>query len=164
MSKTGSATGSEQTLSMAMAYIEVGKASVMAETELKHDSEYQNAVAYQMLHAIELFFKYMIRKKEGMVAHIHDLKALEEQYYRLYTSNVHKIHHPFDFSAYETCELNEGEDILTRAHLAKFKPKFLDQHLRYPADDRTGGFSFSIDASIFESLRNEMLRASASGC
>lgn len=164
MSKPASSNGNDQFLSMAMAYIEIGRVSAMAETELKYDSEYQNAVAYQMLHAVELFFKHMIRNKEGTVAHIHDLRALQEKYYRLYTADVHKIHHPFDVSAYEPCQLNEDEASLTESHLAKFSPEFLDQHLRYPADGRTGGYSFSIDGSIFEGLKNEMLRASASGC
>ncbi len=156
--------GNHQFLSMAMAYIEVAKVSSMAETELKHDSDYQNVVAYQLLHAVELFFKYMIRNKEGTVSHIHDLKVLEEKYYGLYKSDKHKIHHPFDFSSYEACELNEGEDMLAESHLCKFKPKFLDQHLRYPIDEITGGYSFSIDPSVFENIKNEMLRASASDC
>ena len=157
-------TENQQFLSMAMAYIEVGKVSAAAETELKLDHDYNNAVAYQLLHAVELFYKYMINNKEGVIDHIHDLKALEERYSRLFPGNDNKINHPFDLAGYEACELNEGENEKTRDHLNKFKPKYLDQHLRYPIDERTGGYSFTLDPSIFESVQREMLRASASDC
>lgn len=149
---------------MAMAYIEVGKVSAAAETELKHDHDFQNAVAYQLFHAIELFYKYMIKAKEGSVNHIHDLKVLEEKYSNLYPGDDHKINHPFDFSAYEACELNEDESEMVESHLCRFKPKYLDQHLRYPIDERTGGYSFSIDPSTFEDLKKEMLHASVANC
>lgn len=65
MTVTASTTGNQQFLSMAMAYIEVGRISATSETELKHDHDYNNAVAYQLFHAIELFYKYMIKNKEG---------------------------------------------------------------------------------------------------
>ena len=73
-------TDNQQFLSMAMAYIEVGKISTSAETELKHDHDFQNAIAYQLFHAIELFYKYMIKVKIESVEHSHDLKDLEKVY------------------------------------------------------------------------------------
>lgn len=147
-----------------MAYIEVGKISAAAETELKHEHYFQNAVAYQLFHAIELFYKYMIKAKAGSVKHIHDLKALEEEYSCLYPGDYYKINHPFDFSTYEVCKLNEDESKMVESHLSKFKPNYLDQHLRYPIDKRTGGYSFSIDPSTFEDLRKEMLHAAEANC
>jgi hypothetical protein len=149
---------------MAIAYLEVGKVAAAAETDLKHDHDYQNAVAYQLFHAIELFYKYMIKAKEGSTDHIHDLKALEEKYSSLYSGDEYKINHPFDFSAYEACDLNEAECEMAELHLRKFKPKYLDQHLRYPIDERTGGYSFSIAPSMFEELKNEILHASVTNC
>jgi hypothetical protein len=152
-------TDNQQFLSMAMAYIEVGKISAAAETELKHEHYFQNAIAYQLFHAIELFYKYMIKAKVERVERTHDLKDLEELYSSFYPGDDYKINHPFDFSDYEVCELNEDESKLVESHLGKFKPKYLDQHLRYPIDERTGGYSFSIDPSTFEDVRKEMLHA-----
>lgn len=162
MTATTLTTGNQQFLSMTMAYIEAGRILAAGETELKYDRDYNNAVAYQLFHAIELFYKYMIKIKEGSIDHIHDLMVLEGKYSRLYPGENHKINHPFDFSGYEASELNDGENELVNDHLSKFKPKYLDQHLRYPIDERTGGYSFSLDPSIFETVKNEMLRASAS--
>ena len=74
----------------------------------------------------------MIKNKTGSVPHIHDLKELEDKYARLYPDPSYKLDHPFDFSDYCTSELNPDEDDLYAAHVSKFKPRFIDQHLRYP--------------------------------
>lgn len=145
-----------QFLSMAIAYLEIGKVATKAETELKNDADYQNAIAYQLFHAIELFYKQMIKNKTGSVSHVHDLKGLEDKYTSLYPDPSHKLNHPFDFSGYSTSELNPGEDDLYAEHVSKFKPSFMDQHLRYPADKRIGGYSFNFDDSLFEEIKAKM--------
>lgn len=144
-------------LSMAIAYLEVGKVAAEANTSLKNEGNYQNAVAYQLFHAIELFYKLMIKNRAGGFSHIHDLKKLEEKYSSLYPGNSHKINHPFDFSIYDHNKLNEDEGRLFAEHMTIFNPKYLDQHLRYPADTRTGGYSFCLDSSVFEEIKNKML-------
>lgn len=149
-------TNDHQFLSIAIAYLEIGKVAAKAETELRNDADYQNAIAYQLFHAVELFYKQMIKNKTGSVSHIHDLKKLEEEYTSLYPDLSHKLDHPFNFSNYCSCELNPGEDDLYAAHISKFKPKFMDQHLRYPADGRTGGYSFGLDDSVFEEMKTTM--------
>ena len=152
-------TSNQQFLSMALAYIEIGRVAAEAETELKYDSNYNNAVAYQLFHALELFYKMMIEIKKGEFNHHHDMRKLEEDYTKLYPSNNNKINHPFNFSVYSSFVLNEGEDKLFEDHLNKFKPKYMDQHLRYPIDERTGGYSFSLDSSVFANIKNEMVLA-----
>lgn len=81
-------TSNCQFLSMAIAYLEIGKmaaeAAAEAETELRNDAAYQNAIAYQLFHAVELFYKQMIKNKTGSVSHTHDLKELEDKYASLY--------------------------------------------------------------------------------
>lgn len=149
-------TNNYQFLSMAIAYLEIGRVAAQAETELRNDAAYQNAIAYQLFHAVELFYKQMIKNKTGTVSHIHDLKELEDKYASLYPEPSYKLDHPFDFSNYSTTGLNPGEDDLYVAHVSKFKPKFMDQHLRYPADERTGGYSFNIDGSEFEKIKAKM--------
>ncbi|MGV0034570.1 MAG: hypothetical protein ACNYPE_06285 [Candidatus Azotimanducaceae bacterium WSBS_2022_MAG_OTU7] len=153
-------TGNQQFLSMAMAYIEAGRILAAAETGLKNDYDYTNVVAYQLLHAVELFYKYMIKNKTGRINRTHDLEALEKEYSSLYPGGAYKINHPFDFSDYEASELNEGENELFEDFLIKYKPKYMDQHLRYPRDENTGGYSFSLDSSIFEDLKKQMLSVS----
>lgn len=145
-----------QFLSMAIAYLEIGKVAAKAETELRSDADYQNAIAYQLFHAVELFYKQMINDKTGSVSHIHDLKKLEDTYASLYPDPSHKLNHPFDFSDYSASESNPGEEDLYAAHMSKFKPNFMDQHLRYPADERTGGYSFNFDDSVFEEIKAKM--------
>lgn len=58
-------------------------------------------------------------------------------YEEQYPDSKFNLEHPFDFSDYEQCELNKSEQDLFDAHISKYKPEFIDQHLRYPADDRT---------------------------
>lgn len=146
-----------QFLSMAIAYLEIGRVAAKAETELSSDANYQNAIAYQLFHAVELFYKQMIKNKTGLVSQIHDLKSLEKEYTSLYPDSSQKLNHPFDFSNYSSYELNPGEYGLYAAHISKFKPKFMDQHLRYPADKRTGGYSFCLDNSVFEEIKIKMI-------
>jgi hypothetical protein len=151
-------------LSMALSYLEIGTIASSADSDLKNVYEYENAVAYQMFHAIELFYKYMIKRKTGEISLIHDLEKLEIEYSKLYPKNNCKIDHPFDFKSYSPCELNENEVVLLENHTKMFKPKFMDQHLRYPADHRTGGYSFSLDASTFENVKDQLLRIAANDC
>ena len=155
---------SEQYLSISLAYLEVGKCASASNSEQINTAEYQNAVAYQAFHAIELFFKYMIHRKEGSVPHIHKLSELEKKYQSLYPCQSYSLDHPFDFSSYQVCDLNEGEQELVEKHKEKFKPDFMDQHLRYPTDYRTGGYSFAFDAEFFDDLRMRMLSISGVSC
>lgn len=148
---------------MAVAYLEIGRSAARFDTELKNSCEYQNAVAYQMYHAIELFYKYMIKNKRSAIKPIHDLAKLEQEYSELYPGVQHKVDHPFYFTNYESCELNEDETKLVGDHLRIFKPEFMDQHLRYPIDQRTGGYSFSLEPSVFENVKNRILQISALG-
>jgi len=149
---------------MALAYIEVGRVAASANTPMKNTSDYQNAVAYQLFHGIELFYKHMIKKENGSVDHTHDLKKLEEQYYSLYSGASYILDHPFDFSSYQSCSLNQNENQLMESHLEKFKPKYLVQHLRYPADKGTGGYSFDLDESCFEDIKNRFSEISGINC
>lgn len=141
---------------MAIAYLEVGKAAAQAETDFRNDADYQNAIAYQLFHAVELFYKQMINNKTGSVSNIHDLKKLEEEYISLYPDPSDRLNHPFDLSNYSYCELNSRENDLYAEHVSQFKQKLMDQHLRYPADGRTGGYSFSFDDLVFEEIKRKM--------
>jgi hypothetical protein len=147
----------QQFLSMAIAYLEIGKVAAEAGSKFSSDVDYQNAVAYQLFHAVELFYKLMIKNKTGSVYHIHDLRKLEEEYTNIYPGPNHKVNHPFDFSDYSSCELNPGEDEMYAELISRFKPKYMDQHLRYPTNTRTGGYSFSLDSSVFEEIKNTMI-------
>lgn len=108
--------------------------------------EYKNVVAYQFYHTLELFVKYAILKSTGSVTSIHDFTRLFVEYDSLYSGDDCRIKHPFDFSSYEAYELNVGEQEMYEKHIGQFKPKLMDQHLRYPPDEKTGGFSFKIDS------------------
>jgi len=154
----------DEFLNMAISYLEIGRVASKADTEFKHVHEYENAIAYQMFHAVELFYKYMIKKKTGSVPHIHKLNTLEEQYLKLYSADAYKVDHPFKFDDYQPCELNKGELELQQKHIEQFKLDFMDQHLRYPRDHRTGGYSFSIDSSSFVKMNGEFLRIAAKDC
>ena len=157
------AKGNQQFLSMALAYIEIGKVAALAESDLKNTHEYENAVAYQLYHAVELFYKYMLSKK-GITKKGHDIAVLEEEFKRLFPGERFQIKHPFDFSNYEACELNPGELQLAKAHMEKYKPEIMDQHLRYPSGNNTGGYSYSFDSNYFESIKDQILRVSAIDC
>ena len=54
----------ESYFNMCMAYLDIGEISTKNEN---NTGEYQNAVAYQLYHALELFVKYLILKKTGNV-------------------------------------------------------------------------------------------------
>ena len=121
-------------------------------------SEYQNAVAYQLYHALELFIKYAIQTKKGSVSKIHDLSKLFEEYDRLYPHIEFRLSHPFDFSNYEPSPLNRGELESYKDHIKKFSPSIMDQHLRYPPDEKTGGYSYSIDSDTFTQMKSNLLK------
>ena len=106
----------------------------------------------------------MIHRKEGFVSHSHKLSELENKYKNLYPDQSYNLKHPFDFGSYQVCSLNEGEQELAEKHMEKFKPDFMDQHLRYPTDHRTGGYSFSFDACLFDNLKENMLSISGINC
>ncbi len=140
--------------SMSIAYLEIGEA---ASTHDNPSGEYQNAVAYQLYHALELFVKYAILKNTGNVKNIHDFSILFSQYNSLYPSDEYRIEHPFDFTSYEPCELNIGEQEMYEKHISQFKPKIMDQHLRYPPDEKTGRFSYKIDSDYFSSMKEKLM-------
>ncbi|PKH88262.1 hypothetical protein [Colwellia sp. Bg11-28] len=153
----------QEFLSMALAYIEIGKMSAGTDSELKNTSEYENAIAYQLYHSVELFYKYMLLNK-GVTKKVHDLETLEIEYRNHFSEERYQLEHPFDFSNYKASDLNPDEAEMAEAHLQKFKPKFMDQHLRYPSNHNTGGYSYKFDPCYFDSIKEQMLRISAIAC
>ncbi|HRN82867.1 MAG TPA: hypothetical protein PK667_11345 [Nitrosomonas europaea] len=139
-------------LSMALSYLEVGRIAASADASVKNLGEYQNAVAYQLFHAIELFYKFMICSAGESIKYTHDLGELERQYKACYPDFRFHFENPFDFSSYEPCPLNPHEKQLMQSHLEQFKPAYMSQHLRYPPDHRTGGYSFNFQESYFSKL------------
>jgi hypothetical protein len=161
----------EQYFSMAMSYIEIGKITSKTNwiserlpngccignvTRMSTVGDYQNAVAYQLFHAIELFLKYAILCK-GECCWGHNVGDLYRKYKSLYPSLIFHFEHPFDFSIYATAQGNECENELAQRHVEKYKLDILDQHLRYPHDDKTGGYSFSISSNYFEKMEKTFL-------
>ena len=106
----------------------------------------------------------MIQRRGGPIPRTHNLSELEDAYTKLYPDQSFIFDHPFDFGSYQACDLNESEQSLAEHHIEKFKPKYMDQHLRYPSDYRTGGYSFSFDSSLFDVLKRKMLSISGSSC
>ena len=129
-------------LSMALSYLEVGRVAASADSNLKDVSDYHNAIAYQLFHGMELFYKFMICSAGQNIRHIHDLGELENQYKECYPDPSYHFENPFNFSSYEASPLNPNETQLAQAHFEQFKPAYMSQHLRYPPDHRTGGYSF----------------------
>lgn len=150
----------QEFLSMALAYIEIGKMSAEADSELKNTPEYENAIAYQVYHSVELFYKYMLLKK-GITKKVHDISALEIEYNNHFSEERYQLEHPFDFSNYEASDLNPKEAEMAKAHMQKFKPEFMDQHLRYPSNHNTGGYSYKFEPCYFDSIKEKMLKISA---
>jgi hypothetical protein len=148
------ANNSEAYFLMSMAYLELGEVAAHHQNET---GEYQNAVAYQLYHALEIFLKYAILKKTGNHKKEHDLRVLFEVYNNLYAENKYRIESPFDFTTYEASDLNIGEKEMYINHLNQFDPKIMDQHLRYPPDEKTGGYSFRIESDIFTDMKNKFL-------
>lgn len=153
----------QEFLSMALAYIEIGKVSAESDSELKNTSQYENAIAYQLYHSIELFYKYMLLKK-GLTKKVHDIAALQAEYKTFYQEEQYQLDHPFDFSSYQATDLNPGEAEMAEAHMKKFKPEFMDQHLRYPSNHNTGGYSYKFEPCYFDSIKEQMLRICAIDC
>lgn len=147
-------------LCASLAYIEVGYIAALADTPMRNNVDYQNAVAYQLFHAIELFYKHMIKKAGGTVEQIHDLMKLEHQYNSYYTGAAYFLEHPFRFSSSEYDLLNSGEKQFAEIHIKIFKPQYMSQHLRYPPDSRTGGYSFSFDKSFFKIIKDRIIEIS----
>ena len=148
------AKNSEAYFSMSMAYLELGGVAARHQNET---GEYQNAVAYQLYHALEIFLKYAILKRTGSHRKGHDLKILFGEYYNLYTEKKYHIESPFDFTTYEASDLNIKEKEMWLNHLNQFNPEIMDQHLRYPPDKKTGGYSFKIESDIFTNMKNKFL-------
>lgn len=147
-------------LSMALAYIEIGKVSSHSDSELKNTDEYEKAIAYQLYHSLELFYKYMLLKK-GMEIKGHDILALEFEYRTRFSEKCYRLEHPFGFSNLECSNLNKNEEKVIKGHLEKFKLDFMDQHLRYPGNHNTGGYSFKFDPCLFDSIKEQMLKIDA---
>lgn len=139
-------------LSMALSYLEVGRVAASADSNLKDVSDYHNAIAYQLFHGMELFYKFMICSAGQNIRHIHDLGELENQYKECYPDPSYHFENPFNFSSYEASPLNPNETQLAQAHFEQFKPAYMSQHLRYPPDHRTGGYSFCFEESYFSEL------------
>ena len=152
--------GNQKFLSMALAYIEIGKISAEANSVLKNTSEYENAIAYQLYHSIELFYKYMLSKK-GIAMKLHDISKLETEYKKKFPEKRYQFEHPFDFSNYEASNLNPNEAEMAEAHFQKFKTGQMNQHLRYPSNGNIGGYSYKFDSWYFDSIKEQMLRISA---
>lgn len=146
----------QQYLTMALSYIEIGKIASKSDSDLRQTSDCQNAIAYQLFHAFELFYKFMLAKK-GITKKTHILSNLDEEYRRVYPEEKYRIEHPFDFSNYESCFLNKNENELVATHFEKFNPNLMNQHLRYPTNENTGGYSYKIDTSIFEEIKEKFL-------
>ncbi len=87
---------------MAMCYIEIGKIAskrnwilnclpswfpIGRVSQYSQVGEFQNAAAYQMFHAIELYLKYAILSKNSRCWG-HDVTDLYEKYKELYPSTV----------------------------------------------------------------------------
>ncbi len=144
----------ESYFSMCMAYLDIGEFSSKKDD---NTGEYQNAVAYQFYHALELFLKYAILKRTGTVGNIHDLSELFREYDSLYPGDDFRIEHPFNFTSYELCELNIGEQEIYDKHISQFKPEIMDQHLRYPADEKTGRYSYKIDGDYFNLTKEKLM-------
>lgn len=142
--------------SMALSYIEVGRVAASASTSIKSLGDYENAVAYQLFHALELFYKSMISNAGQSVKHTHDLCELESQYKACFSDPHYYFENPFDFSSYESNPLNPNEMQLVQSHREKFKPTYMSQHLRYPPDYRTGGYSFGFDESFFTGMKEKL--------
>ena len=87
----------------------------------------------------------------------HDISVLDKKYKALYPSPEFQFEHPFDFSDYESSPENHNEKTLAEEHLEKFKVGIMDQHLRYPADNKTGGYSFSLESSYFSKVEKSFL-------
>ena len=142
----------ESYFSMSLAYLEIGRVATEHED---NTGEYQNAVAYQLYHALELFVKYAILRSKGSVKPIHNFTKLFDEYYQLYPDDTYRIKHPFDCTSHEPCELNIGEKDMHEKHIDQFKLKIMDQHLRYPSDHKIGRYSFKIDSDYFTSTKDK---------
>lgn len=147
-------------LSMALAYLEIGKISAKSESDLRNTHEFENAIAYQLFHSVELFYKYMLSRK-GVTKKVHDIAALEDEYRIQYPGKKYKLDHPFDFSNYESSVLNPDQDARVEEHLGIFKPEFMDQYLRYPSSRKTGGYSYKFDPCYFDRIKEDMLKICA---
>lgn len=156
---------------MAMCYIEIGKISskrnwisdwlphwfpIGKVSPFSQVGDFKNATAYQLYHAIELYLKYAILSKGGRCWG-HDVTDLYEKYKELYPSTDFHFEHPFDFSSYEATPENIGEKELAEEHMGKFKTSIMDQHLRYPADSKIGGYSFSLINGYFKKMEQKLL-------
>lgn len=141
--------------SMSLAYLEIGEYAAAKDS---NSGDYQNALAYQFFHALELFLKYAIllktREKE---LRTHDLNTLSKTYYQLYPDEIYHIDNPFDFSDYQAEPLNPNEKELFKKHTERFDLKIMDQHLRYPASEKNGGYSFKLDSDIFSNMREKFI-------
>ena len=75
----------------------------------------------------------------------------------LFRSDEYRIEHCFDFTSYECSEINIGEHEMYIKHISRFKPNIMDQHLRYPPSDNTGGFSYKIDSEYFTLTKEKLM-------
>lgn len=104
-----------------------------------------------------MFSKYAILKNTGNVKNIYDFSKLFSEYDSLYHDEEYRIEHPFDFTLYKPCELNIDKQEMYEKHINQFKLKIIDPHLRYPHDDKTGGFSYKIDSNYFNSIKEKSM-------
>ncbi|EGR5123531.1 hypothetical protein [Vibrio cholerae] len=141
----------EQYFTMSLAYLELGK--VAASVDQTWD-KYQQAVAYQMLHASELFLKFAILNKTNKESiREHSINKLLNLYEELYPEAEYKLELPFDFR--ENTGKSTAERARIQAHMEQFNPKFMDQHLRYPSNNNTGGYTFFFEACYFEQIKEK---------
>ena len=107
-----------------------------------------------MFHATELFLKYCIlnKTKEECVIE-HDLNKLLKQCEDLYPDETFFLESPFDFR--QNIGTTKEERRAYQSHVERFKPRLMDQHLRYPPNNNTGGYYFVFDSSYFDKMINK---------
>lgn len=144
----------ESYLSMSLAYLELG---AVAAANGNHWDMYQQAVAYQMYHAIELFLKFAIlsKTKEERVRE-HDLIRLSKKCEELYPQEKFFSKIPFDLRHNIGTTKKERREF--QSHIERFNPRFMDQHLRYPPNEDTGGYYFVFDAEYFQNMKAQFER------
>ena len=139
----------ESYLTMSLAYLELGS---VAAAKVNHWDMYQQAVAYQMFHATELFLKFAIlTKTQEEYVKEHDLNKLLKQCEELYPDEKLFLKLPFDFRQNTGATKEERKAI--QSHVEQFKPRLMDQHLRYPANKNTGGYYFVFDSGYFDEMK-----------
>ncbi len=139
----------EQYLSMSLAYLDIG----IVATESKNQwNMYQQAIAYQMFHACELFLQFAIlHKTEDEQIRESSINELLARYEVLYPEAPYALALPFDCR--DVSGKSDEERANIQSHIEQLDPRRVNHCSKDRFNQNSDTYLFYFDSAYFETMK-----------